>query len=58
MYKRQDEIADGRLVSLLEDHVVEADQFSVLWPAGRQLTPKVRTFVDFMAENLFRDTGL
>lgn len=50
----RDEIADGRLVSLLEDHVVEADQFSVLWPAGRQLTPKVRAFVDFMAENLFR----
>lgn len=50
----RDEIADGRLVSLLEEYVVEADQFSVLWPAGRQLTPKVRAFVDFMAENLFR----
>ncbi|WP_454684164.1 LysR family transcriptional regulator [Ancylobacter moscoviensis] len=50
----RDEIADGRLVSLLEEYVVEADQFSVLWPASRQLTPKVRAFVDFMAENLFR----
>jgi len=54
----RNEVADGRLISLLEDHVIEADQFSVLWSAGRQLTPKVRAFVDFMAENLFRDAGL
>lgn len=54
----REEIADGRLVSLLEDHVVEMDDFSVLWPAGRQLTPKVRAFVDFMAGNLFRGSSL
>lgn len=51
----RNEIGDGRLISLLEDHVVETDQFSVLWPAGRQLTPKVRALVDFLAENLFRE---
>ncbi|ASQ13163.1 LysR family transcriptional regulator [Sinorhizobium meliloti] len=51
----RNEIGDGRLISLLEDHVVETDQFSVLWPAGRQLTPKVRALVDFLAENMFRE---
>lgn len=46
------EIADGRLVSILEDWVVDTDQFNVLWPASRQITPKLRAFVDFMAEHL------
>lgn len=46
------EVADGRLVSLLESHVREDEQFSVLWPASRQVTPKLRAFVDFMADHL------
>jgi DNA-binding transcriptional LysR family regulator len=48
----RDEIAAGRLVSLLEEWVTENDQFNVLWPASRQITPKLRAFVDFMAEHL------
>ncbi|MEQ1404994.1 LysR family transcriptional regulator [Neorhizobium sp. Rsf11] len=48
----RDEIADGRLVSILDEWVEEADQFNVLWPASRQITPKLRAFVDFMAEHL------
>lgn len=35
--------------------MVETHQFSVLWPAGPQLTPKVRALVDFLGENLFRE---
>lgn len=46
------EIADGRLVSILDEWVSETDQFNVLWPASRQITPKLRAFVDFMAEHL------
>ncbi|MBK1842879.1 LysR family transcriptional regulator [Azospirillum sp. YIM B02556] len=46
------EIADGRLVSILDAWVAETDQFNVLWPASRQITPKLRAFVDFMAEHL------
>ena len=46
------EIADGRLVSILNEWVTETDQFNVLWPASRQMTPKLRAFVDFMAEHL------
>jgi DNA-binding transcriptional LysR family regulator len=46
------EIADGRLVSVLEEWVMQADQFNLLWPASRQITPRLRAFVDFMAEHL------
>jgi DNA-binding transcriptional LysR family regulator len=46
------EVADGRLVSILDEWVTETDQFNVLWPASRQITPKLRAFVDFMAEHL------
>jgi DNA-binding transcriptional LysR family regulator len=49
------ELANGRLVSLLEAHVRDVDQFNVLWPASRQVTPKLRAFVDFMAMNLKPD---
>lgn len=48
---RQD-ILDGRLVSLLEEHVHEMDQFSVLWPASRQVTARLRAFIDFMTNHL------
>ena len=46
------EIAEGRLVPLLEDWVQETDQFNILWPASRQITPRLRAFIDFMAEHL------
>lgn len=43
----RDEIANGRLLPLLEEHVTEGDQFHVLWPASRQITPKLRAFHRF-----------
>lgn len=46
------EVADGRLVSVLDEWVGESDQFNILWPASRRMTPKVRAFIDFVAENL------
>lgn len=46
------EIAGGALVSILDKWVTETDQFNVLWPASRQITPKLRAFVDFMAKHL------
>jgi len=47
------QLADGRLVPVLEPFVRYVGTFSVLWPASRYPSPKVRAFVDFMAENLF-----
>ena len=47
------EIANGQLVSLLEDYMMESGKFRVLWPTSRYLSPKVRAFVDYMAVNFF-----
>lgn len=46
-------IADGRLRTLLDDHLAPTGTFRALWPTSRYLSPKVRVFVDFMAANLF-----
>lgn len=45
--------ADGRLVSVLDEAVTGTVEFRVYWPSNRYLSPKLRVFVDFMAENLF-----
>lgn len=46
-------LADGRLQALLEADLDDSGQFFVLWPSSRQLSPKLRAFVDFVAERLF-----
>lgn len=48
------EIAEGKLVSVLDDHLAATGAFRVLWPTSRYLSPKVRVFVDYMAANLFK----
>ncbi len=48
------QIAEGRLVSVLADHVEDVGEFRILWPSSRQLSPKIQALVTFMAENLFR----
>ncbi len=47
------EVADGKLVSLLDDYMADTGTFRVLWPTNRYLSPKARAFVDYMAANLF-----
>lgn len=47
------QIADGKLTAVLDDFTAEAGIFRVLWPTSRYLSPKIRVFVDFMADNLF-----
>ncbi|MGK6312814.1 LysR family transcriptional regulator [Neorhizobium sp. DT-125] len=49
------QLDDGRLVTLLDDHIVQTGTFRVLWPTSRFLSPKIRAFVDFMADNLVAD---
>ena len=48
------EIAEGKLVSVLDDYLAATGTFRVLWPTSRYLSPKVRVFVDYMAANLFK----
>ncbi|AEA63770.1 LysR family transcriptional regulator [Burkholderia gladioli] len=49
----RDALAAGSLVEVLEPHSIVPGQFSILWPSSRQLSPKLRVFVDFMCEHLF-----
>ncbi|MCQ1569539.1 LysR family transcriptional regulator [Neorhizobium galegae] len=48
------ELAEGKLVSLLEEYMAETGAFRVLWPTNRYLSLKVRAFVDYMAGELFK----
>ncbi|NNB42547.1 LysR family transcriptional regulator [Pseudomonas chlororaphis] len=45
-------LADGSLVSVLDDYQIDSGKFSVLWPGSRHLLPKLRVFVDFLSERL------
>lgn len=47
-----DALADGTLRTVLDEHVESRTPFYVLWPSGRHPTPKLRAFVDYMAEHL------
>jgi DNA-binding transcriptional LysR family regulator len=52
----RDAIATGALATVLDAWLVTPGQFSILWPSSRQLSPKVRVWVDFMCERLFERT--
>lgn len=47
------QLAQGTLVSILEDHHTARMEFRLVWPSSRQLSPKLRVFVDFIAAELF-----
>ena len=49
----RDALARGELRQVLAEHLTHTGQFSALWPSSRQLSPKVRAFVDFAGERLF-----
>jgi DNA-binding transcriptional LysR family regulator len=45
-------LADGRLVSVLDEQLSVGGQFKALWPSSRHLSPKVRVFVDHLGKRL------
>lgn len=45
-------IEDGGLVPVLAGYVWESGELAALWPTSRQLSPRIRAFVDFMAVRL------
>ena len=53
----RDSLCRGELQRVLETHLSRQGQFSALWSSSRQLSPKVRAFVDFAGEHMFRDDG-
>lgn len=46
------QLKTGALVSVLEPYLRSMGTFRVVWPTNRQLAPKVRAFVDFLAAEL------
>lgn len=36
----------------LEDQILTTGELAALWPTSRQLSPRIRAFVSFLAENL------
>ncbi|MFZ6644583.1 LysR family transcriptional regulator [Undibacterium sp. TJN25] len=47
------QLADGSLLSVLEEHIEHKGWFRAVWPSSRYLSPKVRVFVDFLVEHVF-----
>lgn len=50
----RDALARGELQQVLAQQLTHSGQFSALWPSSRQLSPKVRAFVDFASARLFK----
>lgn len=48
----RNDLDSGKLVAVLDRYLTGRTTFRVLWPSSRHLSPKVRVFVDFVAENL------
>ena len=48
-------LAEGKLCTVLDDHIDGPGRFHLLWPSNRHLSPKVRVFVDFLNERLFAE---
>ena len=46
------QIERGALVPLLQQYIRQTGEFAALWPASRQLSPRIRAFVTFLSEHL------
>lgn len=49
------QLNEGTLVSVLDSRIQESGVFRILWPSSRHPSPKVRAFVDFIADRLCED---
>jgi DNA-binding transcriptional LysR family regulator len=48
----EDDLKDGRLRIILDDYMDQTVTFSMLWPASRHASPKLRAFIDYVVANL------
>ncbi|MBY3418593.1 LysR family transcriptional regulator [Rhizobium laguerreae] len=53
-YLVSEDIAAGRLQAVLADYTDERGSVSLVWPPMSARAPKVRAFIDFMAERVFQ----
>jgi DNA-binding transcriptional LysR family regulator len=45
--------AEGSLVRILDGYIEHSRVFHAVWPSSHHMSPKLRAFVDYMAEHLF-----
>lgn len=50
MFHVERDLAEGRLVQILEDFPPLSVPVSILYPTNRQLSPRVRTFIDWVVQ--------
>lgn len=48
----REHIQQSELQAVLQNYTQTKGSFSVLWPASRHLSPKLRVFIDFICENM------
>ncbi|KAA8998937.1 LysR family transcriptional regulator [Affinibrenneria salicis] len=46
------DLASGNLIQLLPQHAVSAAPLNAVYPRGHQVTPRLRAFIDYIAEQL------
>ncbi|RUO34814.1 LysR family transcriptional regulator [Aliidiomarina soli] len=49
-------VAKGELITILDNYIEHEGAFRMLWPSSKYLAPKLRVFIDLMAEDLFKLT--
>jgi DNA-binding transcriptional LysR family regulator len=47
------QIEEGSLIRILDEYIEHVGVFSAVWPPSQHHSPKLRAFVDYMAEHLF-----
>jgi DNA-binding transcriptional LysR family regulator len=57
MFHIERDLAAGRLVRVLADWPVPPVPVSVLYPRNRQLSPRVRLFIDWVVEQFARKSS-
>lgn len=50
-------LQEGSLQSILDDHIEREIALNVVWPSGRNLSPKLRVFIDFLHAHLNADAA-
>ena len=54
-YMAEPHLKSGALVQVLSDHAVDGPPISVLFPSNKQLSSKVRAFIDVVSETLAKE---
>ncbi|KAG8154038.1 LysR family transcriptional regulator [Burkholderia catarinensis] len=49
----REQLARGTLISVLDRYNQDVTTFRIMWPSSRQLSPKLRVFVDYLVDHLF-----